>query len=59
MFKLYDNYEGDMELLGSGTIEDLKPIANERIKDTDGECYLIVEDQLGNVYLMDGSIRRK
>lgn len=51
MLKLYDNYELDMELLAEGTYEELKKIANERIEDTDGECYLIVEDDNGERYL--------
>ena len=49
MFKLYDDYEGDMELLGSGTLEECKKLARERIDDTDGECYLIIEDAEGRL----------
>lgn len=47
MYKIYDNYDGDMELLGSGTLKECKRLAKERIEDTDGECYLIIEDQNG------------
>lgn len=47
-YEVYDNYEGDYELIGvAENIKDVKSIMEERYDDTDGECYLIVVDELG------------
>ena len=51
MFKIYDNYDGDMELLGSGSYKDCCKLARERISDTDGECYLIILNEEGEEVL--------
>lgn len=52
IYRVYDNYELDMELLGSGTYEECKRIAEERFNDTDGECYIILIDENDERYLI-------
>lgn len=37
MFTIYDNYELDMEDLGSGTLDEVSRIGLERVNDTDGD----------------------
>ena len=43
-YRVYDNYELDMELLGEGSLDRCRSLAHEREKDTDGECYIIIEE---------------
>ena len=45
MFKVYDNYEMNMELLGTfETKKEVNKCIKEREADTDGECYIIVKE---------------
>lgn len=45
MFKVYDNYEMDMELIGTfETRKEVNKCIKEREADTDGECYIIVKE---------------
>lgn len=47
-FKVYDNYEFDMELLGEfGSLAEAKVCAKERDLDTDGECFIVIIDSMG------------
>jgi len=44
VYKAVDNYALDMEVLGYATTKrELAKFFNERIADTDGECYLIAQ----------------
>lgn len=45
LYILYDDYDDDMEFLGSScSLETIYLIASQRVKDTDGECALIVHE---------------
>jgi len=42
LYKVFDSYSEDMELLGTcDTIEEVLKIENQRVDETDGECYLL------------------
>lgn len=46
-YRLYDDYELDMELIGKYTKPDqIRNAGIDRIEETDGECYLLVKDLL-------------
>lgn len=49
MYTIYDDYELDMEELGRGTLKEVKAIGKQRVKDTDGECYLIIINDNGEM----------
>lgn len=42
MYKVYDNYDMDMEFIGTADdIKEVKELAKERYYDTDGECCIV------------------
>ena len=44
-FKVYDNYDGEKELIGiASATKEARRIIEQRIKDTDGECLISVEE---------------
>lgn len=47
-FKVYDDYELDMEFLGEfDTLVEAKACAKERDMDTDGECDVVIYEASG------------
>lgn len=42
MFKVYDDYDMNMELIGTAdNLQEVKQLAKERYEDTDGECLIV------------------
>ena len=50
MYKVWDDYDANMELIGSAdTIGEVKELARERYNDTDGECYIVYGKDIQHV----------
>ena len=44
MYEVFDNYDLDMESLGTAKNEsEVRKICKERYDDTDGECWLLIK----------------
>lgn len=42
MYKVFDDYDMDMEFIGTAdNIEEVKELARERYDETDGECCIV------------------
>lgn len=54
-FKVYDLYDGEMaETLGyADNLKEVKKLAKERYKDTDGECFVIYAELVPEINKYD------